>query len=268
METTIDDPLTPEEVEPGTKKFHLEEPQGFYSVSIQNMDLIGIKKTDSIQKLNGLIILVSFSVIVLSALLRGGKGEKSIVGMPLCSSFTWEVFGLSQALSFLLALFAFGKNIKQIDEQSSDNYTEYKERSLRNRLLFASYYTGLATGAVGVGGPLLLGIYMYSLGMTVSSSSALSAFVIIFSSSSTTIESVIEGSLRPEHSVPILLMSMGGALVGSTILKPQLVKYQKQAFIMKVLQVILGLNCLLLIYQLLIGVSFDPKAAFTFGRFC
>lgn len=220
------------------------------------------------QKNNFIMIMLSFLTILLSTLMRGGSGRPSLIGIIPCSPSSWNILFGSQLISCLLATFCYMKNREILDQRYRDSVNINHERRLRKKLFVASYITGFASGAVGVGGGMLLSIYMLSLGIDVLSAGAMSIFAILFSSLSTTFQSVIAGEIRLRHAYAVMIMSLIGAVIGNCCMKNLIKKYNKSSFILIVLGVFLILAAVVIPLQMIDSMISTPKAAFSFGRFC
>lgn len=239
--------------------------ENFYTVKFETV------KTESLvreQYLNFIIMVSAFSIILISALTRGGEGRPSIFGIETCSKLTWKIIYVSQFLCSALAYYAYSHNKKELERQSRETMTMTQDRNVRGRLILASYLTGVASGVVGVGGGMVLSIYMLSQGMDVSVSGALSIFAILFSSSSTTVQSVIAGGIHLRHAYAVMGMSLIGAVIGNCCLKEVIKRLNKPSIILWILLVVLGIASVVVPYQALAAIVQHPASSFSFGRFC
>lgn len=223
------------------------------------------------QWFNMILILFSFFVVVMSSLARGGEGRPSIFGLESCKQSSWLVFFLTQLVALLLAYLSYQLNARDFDTQDS-RIKEPKEketrRHLRQTLIFASYSTGVIAGLLGVGGGMILGLYMLSLGMDTQESTALSTYIVLFSSCATTFQFLIVGAIHMRHAVLFMAFSLLGSLIGNLILKALIKKYNKPSLLIWTLFSVLIIATAVLPIEMIIHITKGVKSALTFGPLC
>ena len=237
----------------------------FYREKFQSVKTKDLLKE---QYVNFIIMGAAFFTVLMSVLIRGGDTSPSILGFSPCSNLTWRYFWLSQFITTSLAFSSYNRNKIYLVKQSIENLTVAQDRYMRNKLFFASYITGLASGGIGVGGGMLLAVYMLSLGMDVAQCGLLSTFAILFSSSSTTIQSAIMGSIHIRHAYAIIFMSLIGSIVGNCWLRDFIRNNNKQSLILWLLVVILTVAVFVVPLQMIFRSFANPREAFSFGLFC
>jgi uncharacterized membrane protein YfcA len=229
---------------------------------------VPLEELVSMQYTNFGLIVGGFLTVLLSALVRGGDGRPSIFGLQTCSGATKKVVMLSQLVSCGLATVGYVRNKQDLEQQSREAMTTGHDRQIRNRLFLASYVTGLASGIVGVGGGMILSIYMLSLGMDVLTSGALSIFAILFSSCSTTFQSIIAGGIQLRHAYAVMLMSLVGSVIGNCCLRELIKKLNRPSIILWILLSVLLVAAIAVPYQTIESMVSSPKSSFSFGKFC
>lgn len=223
------------------------------------------------QWFNMILILFSFFVVVMSSLARGGEGRPSIFGLESCKQSSWLVFFLTQLVAILLAYLSYQMNIKDFDQQDGklkDPKEKDTRRQLRQTLIFASYSTGIIAGLLGVGGGMILGLYMLSLGMDAQESTALSTYIVLFSSCATTFQFLIVGAIHMRHAVLFMAFSLLGSLIGNLILKALIKKYNKPSLLIWTLFSVLIIATAVLPIEMIIHIMKGVKSALTFGPLC
>lgn len=230
--------------------------------SVRTKDLLREQYT------NFFIMIAAFLTVLMSVLIRGGSSRPSIFGFPACSNLTWRYFWLSQFITASLAYCSYNRNKSFLIKQSIENLTVSQDRVIRNKIFLASYITGVGSGTVGVGGSMMLSVYMLSLGMDVSLSSFLATFSVLFSSSSTTIQSAIIGAIHIRHAYAVIIMSFIGSILGNCWLRDAVKRWNKISLILWVLVVVLSIAVVVAPIQMLILLFTTPKEAFSFGVFC
>lgn len=70
------------------------------------------------QSRNFFIMVSSFIVILFSALLRGGEGKPSVIGISSCSFESWMTLIISQSLCIFIAVSAYRANKQILDDDA------------------------------------------------------------------------------------------------------------------------------------------------------
>ena len=220
---------------------------------------------------NFVSILFSMFVIIVSSVLKGGEGRPSILGFGKCSLGGWAVFLVTQAFCIGLAICTYKWNKFSFDEEDKnvlDADEAIMRPLLRRKLLWASYTTGVLAGFLGIGGGMVLGLYMLNLGMDIQVSTALSTFVVLFSSASTTFQFVIAGAIQMRHAWLFMILSLIGAVIGNFVLKALLRKYKRPSVLIWVLFGVLCIATGVLPIEMGFNVLSKSKSAIAFGHFC
>jgi uncharacterized membrane protein YfcA len=216
-------------------------------------------------------ILFSLLVIVISSILKGGEGRPSLVGFERCSLGGWMIFFTTQILCVGLAVCTYYWNKYSFDEEDkmvNDTEEAILRPVLRRKLLWASYTTGVLAGFLGIGGGMVLGLYMLNLGMDIQVSTALSTFVVLFSSASTTFQFVIAGAIQLRHAWMFMILSLIGAVIGNFVLKALLKRYKRPSVLIWVLFGVLCIATAVLPIEMGFNVLSKSKSAIAFGEFC
>lgn len=237
---------------------------------IYKENFISVRTKDLLkeQYVNFIIMISAFLTVLMSVLIRGGSSRPSIFGFPPCSNLTWRYFWLSQFITASLAYCSYNRNKSYLIKQSIESLTVTQDRVIRNKIFLASYITGVGSGTVGVGGSMMLSVYMLSLGMDVSLSSFLATFSVLFSSSSTTIQSAIIGMIHFRHAYAVIIMSFIGSVIGNLWLRDAIKRWNKVSLILWSLVVILSIAVVVAPMQMIFSLFSSPREAFSFGVFC
>ncbi|KAF4677781.1 Scaffold-type E3 ligase [Perkinsus chesapeaki] len=111
---------------------------------------------------------------------------------------------------------------------------------------FLSCFAGVCAGCLGIGGGLIKGPLMLQLGMLPQAATATSIWMILFTSSSTSLQFALMGRLLLLPSVAVWVLSFSGAWVGSRLLVTRLHRSGRQstvAFLMAAL-ILLSMLCM------------------------
>ena len=223
------------------------------------------------QSLNWLIMLVALFAVGLSALARGGEGTGSIIGIDHCGMASWGIFLITQILSAAMAFGSYLINRGEFieEDRSIKDKKEVEHRmETRRKLMYASYKTGILAGLLGIGGGMVIGLYMISLGMDVHVTTALSTFVVLFSSAATTFQFVVAGAIHMRHAQRFMFLSLIGSLLGNLVLKAILKKYKRPSILVWILFSVLCIAMAVLPIEMALNIMQKNKSAMAFGPFC
>lgn len=216
-------------------------------------------------------ILFAFFILSLSAFARGGEGRESFLGFSQCGKASWGIFIATQLFSVYLGRYSYKINeedFKEEDKAIKDKLEVAKRMEMRKKLLWASYATGILAGLLGVGGGMILGLYMLSLGMDAVVSTALSTFVVLFSSCATTIQFVVAGAIHARHAQVFMCLSLTGSLIGNLVIKGIVRKYKRPSILIWILFSVLCVATCVLPVEVIHNLIRKAKSAFVFGTFC
>lgn len=115
---------------------------------------------------------------------------------------------------------------------------------------------------------MILGPYMLGLGMDAQTSTALSGFIVLFTSSSTSIQFTVAGAIKMRHAWLFMLTSLIGSLIGGVILKRIIKKFNRPSIIVWTVFGILVLALIVLPAQMAYKIMKNPETAFSFGTAC
>lgn len=224
---------------------------------------------------NFVLIILAIGIFVLSSLFRGGRTIKSIIGIDECSEKGWLVLLGGQLFSLLLGFVGYAYNKRTFQDvdtellatRSTDD-TEMSSNEARIRLIFTTYIAGIIAGFIGVGGGMILGLYMLTLGMDVFSVTALSNFIVLISSGSTTFQFIAIGAVQVDISLIFMLVALIGSALGNLIFKRVLKKLRKPSLIVWLLFAVLWLALAALTYEAVDNVKRKGMDTLIFGRFC
>jgi len=91
-----------------------------------------------------------------------------------------------------------------------------------------AFVSGTMAGLLGIGGGLVLGPLLLELGIHPVVSAATSNFLVLFTSSSTSIQFMIEGMMNYNYGLACVIMSSIGSFIGTIIVQKILKKNKKK----------------------------------------
>jgi uncharacterized membrane protein YfcA len=217
------------------------------------------------------LMLFAFFTLAFFSLARGGEATPSIIGIKTCGAEGWIILAVSQLVSLGLSGFIYFKNKEEFgrdDAKYKDAGAQSNHKHLREKLIWASYSTGILAGLLGIGGGMVLQLYMQGLGMDPMVTTALSTFVVLFSSAATTFQFFVAGAIHFRHAVIFMILSLIGSLIGNLIIKALLKKYKRPSLLIWILFGVLCIATGVLPIEMALTISRRSSSSLSFGPFC
>lgn len=139
----------------------------------------------------GILVLLAviWALFLLVAFLRGGDGADSIIGVPFCSAWYWILtfgpFPIYAAINWWM--YKIAKNYPILGQNAD---ITVKSSIV---LMMSGFIAGIAAGFLGIGGGMIKGPMMLSLDIEAEEMAATSTFMILLTSSATSIQYMAEG---------------------------------------------------------------------------
>ena len=173
----------------------------------------------------------------------------------------------SQLINIFISYLAYQKNKSQIDNDETEGYFQIPGKQ-RSNLFYLAYLTGVGAGSLGIGGGMILGPYLLGVGVCPELATALSGFIVVFSSTSTSFQFTIAGAIHARHAFVFMFFSFVGSVIGNLTLKSLVKKYKRPSILVWTVFSILLVASFILPAQMVYTSYKDPEHAFSFGEFC
>lgn len=171
------------------------EATSFKPSGTAELDLIRDKESKIMPLDKVLLICGVWVFIMILALMRGGHGAGSIVGIENCSAGYWTltflVFPVCLAVTFWV-----GKKLRAEHELKVRGGYAFKEGMVqwnkKNSIVFplCCFFAGCAAGLLGIGGGLVLGPLLLEMRVRPEVAAATSSLMVLFTASCTSIQFV------------------------------------------------------------------------------
>jgi len=199
--------------------------------------------------------------IVVIALVKGGEGG-SIADVTCGSALYWLLFLIPFPVIITVVLY-LGKMLREMHDKKEElgyipepgDVVWNKENSMVYPAI--NIMVGFGAGSLGIGGGTMTGPLMLHLKMIPPVVSATAAFMILFTSSITTSQFIIFGTLEPSYGSWFCMFGFLSSFVGQTLMAMVLKKYKKQSVVVFCISGILGLSAVLLGIQGVVTVIRD-----------
>ncbi len=193
--------------------------------------------------------VISYLVLLLITLLKGSDHVHSIIGIRTCSLAYWVVYlsyvPISLVLTYIIACVVSDEYLyrKEIGYPYNSSDIKWNKRVIIKYSLFA-LFTGLLSGLLGIGGGLLLGPLLLELGIHPIVSTATSNFLVVFISSSTSVQYSLMGMMNFNYGSVCTILSTVGSYFGTLMIQRYLERTGRNSILVFALAIVLGMSTL------------------------
>lgn len=208
-------------------------------------DIVKIRRTVPMIDIG--VLLLTWIVLLLFSMAMGGHGTPSIIGLS-CGSFGYMLLIIVSFSFFIGITIYFGKKISQFHSMlQASNYTYAKGDMVWTKhavVKFPALCTaaGVAAGLLGIGGGMVKGPLLLEMGLLPQVCSATSSFMILFTSSATTIQFIILGTLQVDHALWHGAIGFVAGQIGHLSMLYLIKKYRKTALAIFSVAVFIGVS--------------------------
>ena len=223
-----------------------------YDMKKREKFLAKIRKQESCRFPIGtnLTLVLAWVVVFLSSLFKGGKSFASPVGIVKCSAEYWVVvvlaFPILIAISACYAIYLRWTYSKK--QKLAYPFMEGDIKWTTKNVTFVPtlfFVAGLIAGLLGIGGGMIAGPLFLELGMLIPTSTATSAFTILFTASSTTVQYLIMGSVSWDYFLWYFAFGLGSGFVGQLLIMFIMKRFKRPSIVVFIIAVSIALAALL-----------------------
>ncbi|RLN59238.1 hypothetical protein BBJ29_003735 [Phytophthora kernoviae] len=196
-------------------------------------------------------LVVSWAVILVQSLLRGGHGAPSAIGVACDSTGYWLLTLLPLTILVAISLWV-GNSLRLLNRSKVlSNYT-FVDGDMhwikRRTLAFPAMCTtaGVAAGLLGIGGGMVKGPIILEAGVLPVVQSATASYMILFTASSTTLQFAINGQfpgeLQFDYMAWFALVGCLGGFCGLRCVGFFVKKYKRESIMVYTLAATIGLS--------------------------
>lgn len=129
-------------------------------------------------------------------------------------------------------------------------------------------FGGIMAGLLGIGGGLILGPILLELGIHPIVSTSTSNFLVLFTSSSTTLQFGLHGMLNINYGIILVLASSFGSYFGTKVIQKLIHESGRSSFLVFALAIVLGLSTLLIPSYTFYQIINKAEGIWSFGTIC
>lgn len=213
-----------------------------------------VRSVDDLTKLRNRVPFADLTVLfftwvglVLFSMAKGGHGSPSVIGLS-CGSFSYWLLIAASFPFFAGSTLYFGTKVARFHTQlQAAGYQYLKGDVVWDRDAILKYpalctLAGLAAGLLGIGGGMVKGPLLLEMGLHPQVASATSSSMILFTSSATTIQFIILGTLSVEHALWHGMVGFFAGIVGQLGMGYLIRKYRKTAFVILLIAAVVGVS--------------------------
>jgi uncharacterized membrane protein YfcA len=123
------------------------------------------------------------------------------------------------------------------------NTTDIKwDNSIFIKYPIYAFVSGLMAGLLGIGGGLILGPLLLELGLHPLVSTATSNFLVLFTSSSTSLQFILLGMMNFDYGLACTIASTIGSFVGTIVIQKIIQRTKRNSYLIFTLAIVLGIS--------------------------
>jgi uncharacterized membrane protein YfcA len=215
-------------------------------------------------KLNIIILVTMFVVVLVMNLLKGGGAFPSPIGIKCGSTSFWLANLIMLAWIVLISFFVRAYLVRrhEIKERCHYPYVEGDiEWTSRSTIIYPCIccLAGFMAGMFGVGGGIVKGPLMLAMNVHPAVSSATSATMILFTSFTATTSFVVFGLLLPDYAGVCLIVGFVATLAGQLGLSYLMKKSQRNSYIAFSIGGVVFVSAILMTMQSLLSMASGEK---------
>uniref|UniRef100_K3XAB2 Uncharacterized protein n=1 Tax=Globisporangium ultimum (strain ATCC 200006 / CBS 805.95 / DAOM BR144) TaxID=431595 RepID=K3XAB2_GLOUD len=200
-------------------------------------------------------LVTAWLIVFMQALLRGGHGSASIIGVQCNSPEYWSLtfFPLGILAAITLSIGYRLRLENRLKVLSGYNFVDGDIHWTKSRVLIFPAYcvvAGIAAGLLGIGGGMVKGPIMLEMGILPPVQSATASFMILFTASSTTLQFAIAGqfpgSLQYDYVAWFSFIGFLGGLCGQKVVAYLVKKYKRESIMVYLLAITIGLSAIVM----------------------
>jgi uncharacterized membrane protein YfcA len=198
-------------------------------------------------------LAASWLVILVQSMLRGGHGSPSIIGVPCGSDDYWLLTVLPLTLLVAVTVYiGYGLRLRnRLKVLSGFGFAEGDIHWIRHRVILVPTVcitAGVAAGLLGIGGGMVKGPIMLEMGILPAVQSATTSFMILFTSSSTTLQFAINGQFpgtkQIDYALWFAFVGFLGGLTGQKVVALLVKRFKRESIIIFIMSATIGLSAL------------------------
>lgn len=198
-----------------------------------------------------IFMIIAYIGLLLTSFVKGSDHYPSILGIESCSVTYWFIYLLYLPFALILTIIIAKKIKNEYEYKKAINYPFNKQDIKWDLKLFIKFpllscFSGCLAGMLGIGGGLILAPVLLEIGLHPIVSSATSNFLVLFTSSSTSLQFIILGMMRLDYGISLTCISMAGSFLGTKIIQQVIEKTGRYSYLIFTLSITLLISAILI----------------------
>jgi hypothetical protein len=192
---------------------------------------------------------ISYSFLLIIALLKGTGYTRSILGITTCSPIYWAIYlsylPISVVITYIVGRLVYEEYNYRLEIGYPYHPSDIKwSKDIIIKYPLYALSAGILSGLLGIGGGLILGPLLLDLGVHPVVTTATSNFMVVFISSSTTLQYILSGMMNFNYGLVCTLLSTFGSFVGTIVIQKYLERTKKHSILVFILAGVLAISTL------------------------
>eukprot|EP01117_Protostelium_nocturnum_P012135 TRINITY_DN4452_c0_g1_i4.p1 TRINITY_DN4452_c0_g1~~TRINITY_DN4452_c0_g1_i4.p1 ORF type:complete len:492 (+),score=124.09 TRINITY_DN4452_c0_g1_i4:775-2250(+) len=203
-----------------------------------------------------IVLVIIEAFVIVMTLLKGSSERASLVGVKLCSVEFYSIFGALFVGTFSFLAF-YAVHTYRAARKKYQDYTMLQDleptkgtitwtKGKMAGLSIGSFVGGILAGLVGIGGGMVSSPILLEMGVHPQIVMSTSTFLILFTSSTTSIQYLIFKKLPLDYSAVYAIMTFFSNIVGNLVIDWLIKKYKKTFIVIFIVAGVVGLSALML----------------------
>jgi uncharacterized membrane protein YfcA len=176
----------------------------------------------------------------------------------------WVIYLAYFPIALLLTYIIAKMVLKEYQDRVKINYPYHKTDIKWNleilvKYPFYAFFGGVMAGLLGIGGGLILGPLLLELGIHPLISTATSNFLVLFTSSSTTLQFILLGMMNFHYGFVCTIASTMGSYIGTLVIQNLIQKTGRSSILIFSLALVLGVSTIFIPAHTLMDINHKVK---------
>lgn len=193
-------------------------------------------------------LVLAWTFVLFTALLKGGHGADPLLFAVPCGGVRYWALTLLSVLGMVGMTALVGCRLSSMQKRKAAT----GHKPLKGEIVWEGsqlvvlpafcVVAGVAAGLLGIGGGMVTGPLLLALGVNPAVAAATSGFMVLFTSSSTTIQFLVAGMLRADYAIWYGGVGVLATVVGQSFAGWYIRVYGRQSVVVLTLGIVIGLS--------------------------
>ena len=203
----------------------------------ENLGMIHEEEKKNIPMKKFGILIINLAILIIILLLQGSKTTESLIGIPFCGTGYWIFIFIYIPFGIIILYFSVKMLNEEYQMKQASGYKFLKsdvEWNLENlkKSLILGFLIGFTSAILGVGGAIITGPVLLSLGFDAREATYTATFIAVFTSIAGSIQYLFAGIIYYDYAFFSLMVGLVGLWIGMEKLLDYVKRSKKPSIIM------------------------------------